>query len=84
MPVLRFWGLDVLWLRCPSPGDPGAESGGGFMPCWMPLCRDCFHGAAVLDLASPLDLYEEPRVGIKVREFFFFIAMVVLCEPVVY
>lgn len=32
MPVLRFWGLDVLWLGCPSPGDPGAEGGGGLCP----------------------------------------------------
>lgn len=29
MPVLRSWGLNVLWLGWPSPDDPGAEGGDG-------------------------------------------------------
>lgn len=38
------------------------------VPCWMPPHRDCFHGASVLDLTSPLDLYEDLCVGTKVRQ----------------
>lgn len=38
------------------------------VPCWMLPHRDCFHGASVLDLTSPLDLYEDLCVGTKVRQ----------------